>query len=145
MSKQKLLELLNKAVELEHAASAQYLSHAEQVNGLNADPVIARFKEIAGDELKHAGMFRSVIGMLGGTPSKATAETHDANDVTGLLKVNLKDEMDAVNFYRTILEEIRGSAGELRFEDLRAEHEVRHVIMDEMEHVEELRILLGLL
>ena len=41
MAKQKILELLNHALELEHAAYTQYLSHAENVDGINAEPIIA--------------------------------------------------------------------------------------------------------
>jgi bacterioferritin (cytochrome b1) len=54
--------MLNKALELEHAARIQYLAHAELVAGLNAEPIIERLKEIAGDEEKHEQKFRTLIG-----------------------------------------------------------------------------------
>ncbi|MEM3575320.1 MAG: ferritin-like domain-containing protein, partial [Candidatus Bathyarchaeia archaeon] len=69
MAKEKILELLNHALELEHAAFVQYLSHAEIVDGINAEPIIGRLKEIADDERKHQEKFRTLIGLLGGVPS----------------------------------------------------------------------------
>lgn len=68
--RKEIVGFLNKALELEHAARIQYLSHAELVNGLNAEPIIARLKEIADDEKKHQDKFRTLIGdYLDGTPS----------------------------------------------------------------------------
>ena len=46
MAKEKLVKLLNEALELEHQAMIQYLSHAETVDGLNSEPIIARLKEL---------------------------------------------------------------------------------------------------
>jgi bacterioferritin len=134
---------LNKALELEHGAAIQYLSHAEIINGLNAEPIISRLKEIAGDELKHAQMFRDMIGALGGTPSLGVAKTYPGRNVKQILEQNLKNEMEAVDAYKGILEALKKE--NLKYEDVRLEHEVRHVIIDEMEHIEELRILLALI
>ena len=144
MSKKEVIDALNHALELEHAAAVQYLSHAEIPNGLDSDPIIARLKEIAGDEQKHAQMFRDLIGMLGGVPSTGIAKTYTARTTREILKVNLQGEMDAVDTYRKILELVKQQK-DLKYEDMRIEHSVRHVIMDEMEHIEELRVLLGLI
>ena len=145
MSKEKILEMLNKALELEHAARIQYLRHAELVDGLNAEPVIARLKEIAGDEEKHEGVFKKLIGdYLGGVPSMGIAKTYPATTIQEILEVNLKGEKEAVDFYLTILDEIRNTRADLKYEYHTLEHGVRHVIQDEQEHIAELKILLGL-
>ncbi len=145
MGKEKILVMVNKAIELEHAARIQYLAHAEQVDGLNAEPIIARLKEIAGDEAKHEAMFRKLVGdYLGGVPSMGIAETHSAGTVEEILKVNLTGEKEAVDFYTGILKEVNDSKQELPYEFLTLEHDVRHVIMDEQEHITELKILLGM-
>jgi len=145
MSKEKVLEMLNKALELEHAARIQYLSHAELIDGLNAEPIIARLKEIAGDEEKHEGVFRNLIGdYLGGVPSMGIAKTHPAKTVKEILEVNLKNEREAVDFYLTIHDEIRKGKDGLKYEYFTLEHGVRHVIQDEQEHIAELKVLLGL-
>ena len=142
MAKKKVLELLNHALELEHAAFVQYLSHAEVVDGINAEPIIERLKEIAEDEKKHQEKFRTLIGILGGVPSMKIAETHPAKNLDEVLKQNLKDEKIAVDTYRKILEEIAKDRGR-GYYDFLLEHEVRHILMEEQEHITELELLLG--
>jgi len=144
MSKVEIINMLNKALELEHAARIQYLSHAETVDGINAEPVIARLKEIAGDEEKHEAKFRTLIGSyLNGIPSMGIAKTNAAKTVKDILEINLKNEKEAVDFYKKILEKINKERDDLPYEFLQLEHEVRHVIMDEMEHIAELKLLLA--
>ncbi|MFN4133817.1 MAG: ferritin-like domain-containing protein, partial [Candidatus Hadarchaeales archaeon] len=128
-SKEKLLKMLNRGLELEHAARIQYLSHAELIDGLEAEPVIARLKEIAGDEEKHEEKFRTLIGnYLGGVPSMSLAKTYPAKTVKEILEVNLKGEREAVDFYKQILDEANRSKAELTYEFWTIEHEVRHII-----------------
>jgi bacterioferritin (cytochrome b1) len=143
LAKEKVLELLNHALELEHAAFVQYLSHAEVVDGINAEPIIERLKEIAEDERKHQEKFRTLIGILGGVPSMRIAETHPAKNLDEILKQNLKDEKIAVDTYRKILEEIAKDRGR-GYYDFLLEHEVRHILMEEQEHITELELLLGI-
>src|SRR3989338_6580074 len=144
MSKVEIINMLNKALELEHAARIQYLSHAETVDGINAEPVIARLKEIAGDEEKHEAKFRTLIGSyLNGIPSMGIAKTNAAKTVKDILEINLKNEKEAVDFYKKILDKINKEKQDLPYEFLQLEHEVRHVIMDEMEHIAELKLLLA--
>jgi len=143
VAKAKLIELLNQALELEHQAEAQYLSHATLLSGETADTITERLKKIAGDEHKHAELFRSCLEMLDATPSIKMHEGHPAAGTKNILKVNLKDERDAVDFYRTIMAELQKSRDELKYEYEFIEHKVRHIIMDEEEHVLELRTLLG--
>jgi len=144
-TKEEIINLLNHALELEHTANIQYLAHAELVDGLNAEPIIKRLQEIAGDEAEHAKKFRTLIGdFLGGEPSMGMAKPKRASTIKEILETNLKDEMDAVDTYKKILEKINASKAELPYEFLRLEHDVRHVIMEEQEHISELKILLGL-
>ncbi|MDD5340439.1 MAG: ferritin-like domain-containing protein [Candidatus ainarchaeum sp.] len=143
MPKEKLIALLNKGLELEHAARAQYLSHAKVVSGANAEGIIARLVEIAGDEQKHEGMFRDCIEILGGVPSIKMAVGHPATGTEQILQVNLKDEHDATDFYRNILKELDAIKAELKYEYEYVEHKLRHVIIDEQEHASELKTLLG--
>lgn len=143
-TKKELVDLLNRALELEHAAYVQYLSHAEIVDGLNAEPIIARLKEIAEDEEKHQEKFRTLIGdYLGGVPSMGIAKTEKAETIEEILRVNLKSEREAVDFYQKILEKVGKEKANLPYEFWTLEHEVRHVIVDEEEHIAELKILLA--
>jgi len=142
--KKELIEMLNHALELEYSARIQYLAHAEVINGLGAEPLIERLKEIAGDELKHEGMFRELIASyLGGEVSMNLADTFKAKEVKDILKVNLKGEKDAVDFYKQIYQKVVDNKKSLQYEFETLEHQIRHVIIDEQEHVTELNLLLG--
>jgi bacterioferritin (cytochrome b1) len=144
MAKEELTKMLNQALELEHAAMIQYLAHAEVVDGLNAEPIIARLKELANDEKGHEEVFRELIGnYLGGVPSMGIAATHPAKTVKEILEVNLKDEKHAVDVYMGILKKIVEMKDEFKYEYFQLEHSVRHVIQDEQEHIAELKLLLG--
>ncbi len=143
MTREKIIDLLNHALELEHGAFVQYLSHAEIVDGITAEPIIARLKEIAEDEEKHQEKFRSLIGLLGGVPSMGIAETHPAKNVEEILKQNLKDEKVAVDTYAKILEDLKKEKGQGYYFTL-LEHDIRHILMEEQEHITELELLLGI-
>jgi len=142
MAKQKLIEMLNSALELEHAAYAQYLSYAELVDGLCAEPVIARLKEISGDEKTHQDKFRTLIGILGGTPSMKIAPTKPAKNVKQILTNSLADEKHAVDVYKGILCYVHDEKGNKGYYAYILDHEIRHVIMDEQEHISELELLM---
>jgi len=142
--KKELIKLLNQALELEHAVRIQYLAHAELIKGLGAEKIIERLKEIASDEAKHEGQFRNLIGnYLDGEPSMGFAATHGAKQTTKILEVNLKNEKEAIDFYKQIYAKVAENKQNLQYEFETLEHEIRHVIVDEQEHVAELSVLLG--
>ena len=143
--KKELVGMLNHALELEHAARIQYLAHAELVKGAGAEKIIQRLKEIASDEQKHEEIFRELIGgYLGGEPAMSLAETYKAKEIKKILQVNLKGEKDAIDFYKQIYQKVMDNKKNLQYEFETLEHGVRHVIIDEQEHVVELSLLLGI-
>jgi len=143
--KEQLLKMLNQALKLEHAARIQYLSHTELITGSGAEKIIERLKEIASDEKEHEETFRELIaGYLGGEPTMDLAETFEAKDTKEILEVNLKGEKEAVDFYKQIYEKVIENKDSFPYEFETLEHGIRHVIMDEQEHIVELSLLLGL-
>ncbi|OGC32889.1 hypothetical protein A2311_00070 [candidate division WOR-1 bacterium RIFOXYB2_FULL_48_7] len=143
--KEELLKMLNHALELEHAARIQYLAHAELIKGETSEKLIERLKEIAGDEEKHEGIFRELIGSyLGGEPVMTLAPTHRAQGTKPILEINLKGEKEAIDFYKQIYQKVTDNKKELQYEFETLEHQIRHVIIDEQEHVTELSLLLGI-
>jgi len=142
--KDEIVKMLNQALELEHAARIQYLAHAELIKGTCSEKLIERIKEIASDEAKHEDKFRNLIGFyLGGVPSMGIAATHEAKDIDNILQVNLKDEKTAIDFYKKIHAKIIANKDAFTYCYEALEHEVRHIILDEQEHVGELSQLLG--
>lgn len=143
--KEELVKMLNHALELEQAARIQYLAHAELIKGINAEKLVERIKEIAGDEEKHEGVFRNLIGSyLDGEPCMTLAPTNRATEINPILEVNLKGEKEAIDFYQQIYQKVMENKKELRYEFETLEHDIRHVIIDEQEHVAELSLLLGI-
>lgn len=143
--KEELVKMLNKALELEHAARIQYLAHAELVDGMCSEAIISRLKELAEDEKEHEDKFRELIGAyLGGEPTMDLAPTHSAKGAEEILKVNLKAEKEAIDFYKSIYKKLYEHRTELQYEFETLEHELRHVIIDEQEHVAEISQLLSL-
>ena len=142
--KKELLAMLNHALELEHAARIQYLAHAELITGPGAEKIIERLKEIASDEQKHEEIFRELIGgYLGGEPTMGLAPVHKAKSTKKIIEVNLKGEKDAIDFYKQIYQKINDNKKELQYQFETLEHGIRHVIIDEQEHVVELSLLGG--
>jgi len=141
---QELINMLNKALEMEQAANVKYLSMAELVDGLNAEPIIERLQEIAGDEQGHAVKLRTLINdYLDGVPSMALAPTKKASTIEEILKANLKDEKEAVDYYLQVHTKIAELKNELAYAYQTLEHDVRHILTEEQEHIAELRRLLG--
>ena len=72
------------------------------------------------------------------------AETYKAKELKKILQVNLKGEKDAIDFYKKIYQKVMDNKKNLQYEFETLEHGIRHVIIDEQEHVVELSLLLGL-
>ena len=136
--RKELISILNKGLELEHAARIQYLAHAELVK-------VERLKEIASDEQKHENVFRNLIGnYLNGEPSMKMAETFRAQEKKEIFEINIKGEKNAIDYYKKLYQKIWDYRKELQYEFETFEHEIGHIIIDEQEHVAELTVLLGL-
>jgi rubrerythrin len=141
--KDDLVKMMNQALKLEHAARIQYLAHAEDISGLYSEQVIARLQEIASDEQRHENMFRRMISdYLQGEVTMDLAITHSAHGIDKILTVNLADEKHAIDFYKKIYRKIIDNKAELHYEFETLEHELRHIIIDEQEHMVELTRLL---
>ncbi len=137
--KKEIAEMLNKAVGLEYAARIQYLAHSEKIKGLNSEPLIERLKEIASDELKHEDMFRSLVTNYLSCDVTTKIETiNNADGIKQILEVNLKGEKDAIDYYKQIYKKIIENKESLQYEFETLEHQLRHIIIDEQEHVVEI-------
>ena len=132
-----LIAKLNEMLAQEHACIIRYATHAAVITGPNAEAVSARLKEISGDEMDHAASLRDRIVSLGGKP---TMEIHEkdlveAYDLASILKVNMREESDAIKHYTEILQMIPE-------DDVILYEAIRDIIADEQEHLEELSRLL---
>jgi rubrerythrin len=70
-------------------------------------------------------------------------QTHKAKETTQILEVNLKDEKAAIDFYKSIYKKVIENKEKLQYVFETLEHEIRHVVIEEEQHVAELSVLLG--
>jgi bacterioferritin (cytochrome b1) len=137
--KQELVKALNANLMLEMSARIQYLVHAEVVSGIFVEPVMGRLKEIAGDEGKHEEKFRTMIGdYLGGVPTMEIAKGQVARNVDEILAVNIQAEKHAIDEYKKTYRMIIDNKDQLPYVFDSLEHDLRHIIMEEQEHITEL-------
>ena len=132
----KLIKLMNEGLEMEYASQIQYLTQSAITKGPYAEALMARFKEIAGDETEHAQILRDRIVALGGVPTTKVGEIQIHKDSLQAVKINLKYEVDTVDFYRKLLNLIP-------HDEVILYEAVEHVLQDSQEHVEELSRLAG--
>jgi len=143
--REKILELLNKALADEWLAYYQYWIGARIVKGELKEKVIEELEEHAGDELRHAGMLVDRILELGGTPIlkpedwyKMTNCGYDAPerpDVKPILEQNIKGEQCAIRVYKNLIESTQN-------EDQKTYDMTKEILADEEEHEEDLKSLL---
>ena len=132
----KLIQLMNEGLEMEYASQIQYLTQAAVTTGPYAEGLIARFEEIAADEMEHAKILRTRIAALGGIPTTKIGPIQLHKDSLQAVKINLKYERDTVEFYRKILNLIP-------HDEVILYEAIEHILEDSQEHVEELERLVG--
>ena len=136
LEKEKIIKLMNEGLEMEYASQIQYLTQAAITTGPYAEGLMARFQEIASDEMEHAKILRTRIAALGGVPTTAVGEIQIHKDSMQAVKINLKYERDTVAFYRKLLNLIP-------HDEVILYEAIEHVLQDSEEHVEELERLVG--
>ncbi|HEX9779960.1 MAG TPA: ferritin-like domain-containing protein [bacterium] len=134
--KRKVVPLMQEGLEMEYASQIQYLTQAAITTGPYAEALMARFKEIAQDEMEHADILRRRLAALGETPSTKVGDIQIHPDSMQAVKINLKYERDTVEFYRKLLNLIP-------HDEVILYEAIEHVLEDSQEHVEELERLIG--
>jgi bacterioferritin len=85
----KLIDALNEDVSYELAAIIQYMWHHVMASGVESPAIIDRFRLVAMDEMRHAGMLAERIDLLGGVPTTKL----QAIQVGGVLKKMIQDDI----------------------------------------------------
>jgi bacterioferritin (cytochrome b1) len=139
-----LVTMINNALENEHAAYVQYLSHAKIVKGINAKPIINRLKGIARDHRHHQKKLRHLLGdYLGAVPSMKIGKTYEADNIDKILKTNLKFEKDTIDHYMKTLAELNKEKNNLPYEFLKINFALERIVRRDESHVSQLSRLLG--
>lgn len=133
----KIVEKLNRILEMEISGVVRYLHYALMVTGPNRIPIVKWFHDQANEAFSHASVIGEKITALGGHPSLKVStvpetKTHKALDI---LKESLQFEQAAVELYHELLTLCEGNVA---LEEL-----VREMIRTETEHIEEVMKMLA--
>ena len=100
MSKEKIIEALNKDLSMELGAIIQYTLHHVMAEGMESPEVIEMFMETAKDEMKHWETLAERIVYLGGEPTSAVATFKKGGDLKKMIQDDLDGENDAIKTYK---------------------------------------------
>jgi bacterioferritin len=108
----KIIEALNKILELELAGVVRYTHYGLMVYGYSRIPIISWLRSQATESLDHANRAGELITNLGGHPSLAIGpllETHN-HDIGNILRESLEHEKISLNSYKELLTLVEGQS-----------------------------------
>ena len=138
VTQKKLIELLNKDLELEYSAAIQYINHAAVMTGAAYGDIIKELKIHANEEVMHAVILADQIDYLGGSPSVKVGPilTSKGNDT--MLRQDLDGEEDAIRRYKARVEQAE------QLKEFALAQQLRTILAMEQEHAMDLKQALGI-
>lgn len=133
----KLIEELNKDLELEYAAAIQYLQHYSVISGAQYESIQKELLIHSQEEMQHAVMLSDQISFLGGTPTINVEERKISENNVEMLQQDLAGEEDAIRRYKERI----AQAESLREYGLR--RVLEDILIQEEEHKRDLLTSLG--
>jgi bacterioferritin len=137
ISKERLIEELNKDLEWEYAAAVQYVQHAAVLTGAQYEGIMKELIIHSQEEMQHAVMLSEQIDFLGGVPTIDVEQRDIAEDAKTMLEQDLAGEDNAISRYK---ERIR-QAEALQEYGLR--RVLEDILIQEEEHKRDLLDALG--
>lgn len=99
----KIIDALNKVLEMEIGAILQYLHHHWTGEGIDSPSILPLFEKTAMDEMKHAERVAERINFLEGDPSTKPAPVKKGGDLKKMMQDDLDGEYGAIAFYKTVI------------------------------------------
>jgi len=137
ITKEKLIELLNKDLSLEYTACIQYTQHQGVLKGAMYQSIQKELVVHAQEELAHATTLVAQIDYLGGFPTVDMPTPKISNDTLAMLQQDLDGENDAIERYIVRIKQ----AEELNLYHLA--QQLRNILAVEQEHAMDLGAALG--
>ncbi len=134
---QKLVELLNKDLELEYAAGVEYVQHSAVMSGAQYGDIIKELKIHANEEVLHAMILADQIDYLGGSPSVKVGEIHTSEGNDEMLQQDLDGEEDAIRRYKVRVEQTE------QLKEFALAQQLRNILAVEQEHAMDIKQALG--
>jgi bacterioferritin len=127
----RIIEALNKVLELEIGAILQYLHHHWTGDGMESASILPLFEKTSMEEMKHAERVAERINFLEGDPSTKPAPIKKGGDIKKMMQDDLEGEYEAIEFYKTVIklaDEAGDSTTRLMMEEIVSDEE-RHADM----------------
>ena len=137
VTKEQLIELLNKDLGLEYTACVQYTQHQGVLKGAMYQTIQKELVIHAQEELAHATVLASQIDYLGGVPTVTMPAPKATPENEAMLKQDLEGENDAIARYIVRVKQ----AEELNLYHLA--QQLRNILSVEQEHAMDLEQALG--
>ena len=137
VTKEQLIELLNKDLGLEYTACVQYTQHQGVLKGAMFQTIQKELVIHAQEELAHATILASQIDYLGGVPTVNMPVPKISSNSEEMLKQDLEGENDAIARYIVRVQQ----AEKLNLYHLA--QQLRNILAVEQEHAMELEQALG--
>lgn len=130
--KQKVVDVLNKILEMELAGAIHYTHYSFMVYGYNRIPIVSWLGTQADESMAHARTAGELVTQLGSHPSLAIGplletQKHDIGDI---LRESLGHERATLKHYEDLLDLVVG-------EDVMLEEYAREHIALEVQHIGE--------
>lgn len=123
MDKDKIIALLNRDLEGEHAAIIQYLTHAY---AMGEGEMACEIEAIAREEMRHLDWLAETIASLGGTPSLNRGDMRVGGEsVSDWMMNDVRQEEDGIALYEQHIKAI---------DDPRINRLLRRILSDEKSH-----------
>jgi bacterioferritin len=134
---QQLIDSLNLDLELEYSAAIQYINHGAVMTGAAYGDIIKELKIHANEEIQHAVILADQIDYLGGSPTIKVGEIKISEDNDEMLRQDLDGEEDAINRYKSRVEQAE------QLKEFALAQQLRTILAMEQEHAMDLRQALG--
>ncbi len=99
----KVIDALNKVLELEIGAILQYLHHHWTGEGMESAAILPLFEKTSMDEMKHAERVAERINFLEGDPTVKPGPIKKGGDLKKMMSDDLAAEYDAIAFYKEVI------------------------------------------
>lgn len=128
----KIIELLNRILEVELAGVVRYTHYSLMVFGYTRIPIVSWLRGQATESLTHAHRAGELITQLGGHPSLKIAELLESHkhDIKDILNESLEHEQKGLKCYMDLLELVKDKDGLVFIEEY-----ARELITEEEMHI----------
>jgi bacterioferritin len=123
-----LLGQLNDAIAREMQVAIQYMWQHVQWGGVKGFAVHNELKSIAVAEMKHAEAIAERLYYLGGTPTTKPTPILVGTTLKEMIAQDVKDEENAINLYKEIIEQAR------KEDDETTNRLFRQILQEEEDH-----------